>query len=42
MKNLIKKMAVIIATTTMMFALEVPADHIASTDWLAQNMKKQK
>lgn len=38
MRNLIKKMAVIIATTTMMFALEVPTDHIASTDWLAKNI----
>src|SRR5665648_96669 len=38
MRNLIRKMAVILATTTMMFALEVPTDHIASTDWLAKNM----
>jgi len=38
MRNLIKKTAVMVAATTMMFALEVPADHIASTDWLAQNM----
>lgn len=38
MRNLIKKIAVIMATTTMMFALEVPADQIASTDWLANNI----
>ena len=38
MRHLIKKMAVIIATTTMMFALEVPTDHIASTDWLAKHI----
>ena len=38
MRNIIKKMTVMLATTTMMFALEVPTDHIASTDWLAKNM----
>lgn len=38
MRHLIKKMAVVMATTTMIFALDVPTDHIASTDWLAKHI----
>ena len=38
MRSSIKKMAVMLATTTMMFALEVPTDHVSSTDWLATNI----
>ncbi|GIT99080.1 sulfurtransferase [Sulfurovum sp. TSL1] len=41
MKNLMKKMAVIMATTTMMFALEVPTDHLVSTDWLAKHINDE-
>jgi len=38
MKNLLKKTALIIATTSVMFALEVPSNHVASTQWLKNNI----
>ena len=38
MKNLIKKASIVIATSSMMFALEVPTNHIASTQWLKENI----
>lgn len=39
MKNLIKKVTIVIATTSIVFALEVPANHIVSTQWLKDNIK---
>ena len=38
MKNLLKKTALLVATSSMMFALEVPTNHIADTDWLNKNL----
>ena len=38
MKNLLKKSALLIATSSMIFALEVPTNHIASTQWLKTNI----
>ena len=41
MKNLIKKVSIVIAASTMMFALEVPTNHIASTQWLKENINNK-
>ncbi len=38
MKNILKKASLVIATTSVMFALEVPTNHIASTQWLKENL----
>jgi len=38
MKNLIKTVSLVIATSSMMFALEVPTNHIATTSWLNKNI----
>lgn len=38
MKNLIKKLAVLVVTSSVMFALEVPTNHIVDTNWLQQNI----
>ena len=38
MKNIFKKISLVISTTSMMFALDVPTNHIASTQWLKDNI----
>lgn len=38
MKKIIKKASLVIATTSVMFALEVPNNHIVSTQWLQKNI----
>ena len=38
MTNLIKKVALLFATSSMIFALEVPVNHIISTQWLYKNI----
>jgi len=38
MKNILKKTALIIATTSVMFALEIPSNHVVSTQWLKDNI----
>jgi len=38
MNNILKTTALLIATSSMMFALEVPANHIANTNWLNKNI----
>ncbi|HFU74982.1 MAG TPA: sulfurtransferase [Arcobacter sp.] len=38
MKNLIKKVSLVIAVSSMMFALEVPSNHIVNTQWLEKNI----
>ena len=38
MKNLITKTALMLSTTTIVFALETPTNHIATTKWLNDNI----
>jgi thiosulfate/3-mercaptopyruvate sulfurtransferase len=38
MKNIIKKLAAIIALSSFVFGLQTPKNHIVTTDWLAQNI----
>ena len=38
MKSLIKKIVMLVATSSMMLALEIPSNHIVTTQWLNQNI----
>ena len=38
MKNLLKKTLLLVATSSMVFALEVPSNHIIDTNWLNKNI----
>ncbi len=38
MKNLLRKTLLLVTTSSMIFALDVPPDHLASTDWLNKNI----
>ena len=41
MNNLITKTVLVIASSSMMFALEVPTNHIANTNWLNKNINNK-
>ncbi len=41
MKNVLKNLSIVALSSTILFALDVPKDHIASTEWLGSNMGKE-
>lgn len=41
MKNILKKLTILTMIGTPIFALDVPKDHIATTEWLNQNNKSK-
>ena len=38
MRSIVKKVSLVVATSSMIFALEVPPNHMASTQWLKENL----
>ncbi len=41
MKNILKKITIVTLASTALFALDVPKDHIATTQWLSDNLKSK-
>jgi thiosulfate/3-mercaptopyruvate sulfurtransferase len=41
MRQLFKRLSVVALTSTILFALEVPKDHIATTEWLKSNISQK-